>query len=479
MVSRITRIKLLPFFPLLVATLLAARAQGQETTSRPNILFLLADDLRPDTIAALGNPIIQTPNLDRLVRRGTVFTRAVSAYPICVVSRAEILSGRSRFHNGVSPPYSIKPQPGLTTWAEALRASGYHTWYVGKWDSGGRPTTRGFERTRGLFSSGGKAKRGQRDELGREITGYLGYVFQDDERHLFPEKGVGLTADTSARLADAAIDLIDGKPDKPYFLYVAFTAPHDPLITPPGYKGKYDPKDMRVPPNFLPQHPFDHGNFNGRDEKLWPWPRTEENVRTELALYYAVISDMDAQIGRIADSLERTGQLDRTIIIYTSDQGLAVGSHGLHGKQNMYDHTIGVPMVLAGPGIPQGERRRAQVYLRDLYPTTCELAGASIPPTVEATSFLPVIKDGTKAIHKYTFASYTDTQRMIRGDRWKLIRYPKAHKEQLFDLMHDPDELHDLSTDPKSQHVLEDLRAELDAWQDRMGDPLRKAKSSE
>jgi arylsulfatase A-like enzyme len=453
-----------------------ATAWGQEPKRRPNIVFLLADDLRPDTIAALGNPIIKTPHLDSLVRRGTAFARAVSAYPICGVSRGEILSGRSAFRNGVCPPYSVQPLPGLTTWPEALRATGYHTWYVGKWDSAGRPTTRGYERTQGLFANGGKASRGEVDELGRKITGYTGWVFQDDNRRLFPEKGVGLTANISATLADAAITFIESKPDTPYFLHVNFTAPHDPLIMPPGYRGKYDPKDMRVPPNFLPQHPFDHGNYNGRDEQLWPWPRTEEHVRVELALYYAVISHLDEQIGRILDALDRTGQTNRTIVIFSSDQGLAVGSHGLHGKQNMYEHTIGVPMILAGPGIPSGDRRSAQVYLRDLYPTLCELADVPIPPTVEATSFAPVIKDGTKSIHKYAFAYYTDTQRMIRGDRWKLIRYPKVLKEQFFDVAQDPFELKDLSADPKYKDVVASLRAELEAWQDRIGDPLRQAK---
>ncbi|MHC4119987.1 MAG: sulfatase-like hydrolase/transferase [Planctomycetota bacterium] len=118
----------------------------------------------------------------------------------------------------------------------------------------------------------------------------------------------------------AAIRFIKRKPNKPFFLHVNFTAPHDPLLMPPGYEGWYDPKEIPLPPNFLPRHPFDHGNFEGRDGLLLPWPRTSKDVREDLAVYYAVISHMDEQIGRILEALEQTGQRDETIVIFTSDQ---------------------------------------------------------------------------------------------------------------------------------------------------------------
>jgi arylsulfatase A-like enzyme len=458
---------------LLLAPHVSATAREEGPKRRPNIVFLLADDLRPDTIAALGNPIIKTPNLDRLVRRGTAMTRAVSAYPLCVPSRAEILTGCSAFRNGVFPPFHVEPVKGLTTWPEALRGAGYHTWFVGKWHIAGRPTTRGFERSLGLFGPGVKSPPPQVDSLGRAVTGYTGWVFQDDDRRLFPEKGIGLTENISAAFADAAIAFIESRPDRPYFLHVNFTAPHDPLLVPPGYRGKYDPKAMPVLPNFLPQHPFDHGNFRGRDEQLWPWPRTEDDVRAELALYYAVISHLDAQIGRILDALERAGQSEKTIIIFSSDHGLALGSHGLHGKQNMYEHTIGVPLVLAGPGIPQGQRRDAQVYLRELYPTLCELVDVAIPATVEGSSFATILRDPGKRGHESTFAYFEDSQRMVRGARWKLIRYPKVQKEQLFDLAHDPFETKNLADEPRHAALITSLRTKLEAWQDQGGDPIR------
>ncbi len=450
-----------------------APAGGAEPQRKPNILFLLTDDHRADTIGALGNPLISTPNLDGLVRRGTVFTRALSPFPLCVPSRAEILTGCSGYRNGVLPPMHDQPTPGLVTWPEALRSAGYQTAWVGKWHISGRPRTRGYDRSLGLFSSGVRTPPPQFDTSGRVVTGYAGWVFQDDEGHLFPEKGIGLTPNISAEFADAAIALIEqSQRDRPFFVQVNFTAPHDPLYMPPGFEGRYKPADMPVPPNFLPQHPFDHGNFSGRDEELWPWPRTKQLVRNELALYYAIVTHLDQQIGRILDALERTGEADNTIVVFSADHGLAIGSHGLRGKQNMYEHTVTVPMIFAGPGVPKGERRNAQVYLRELYPTLCEMVGVEIPATVEGLSFAAIVKGQKQKLRDEAFGYFADSQRMIRGDRWKYMNYPKAKREQLFDLAQDPFELHDLSAAPQHSALRETLRKTLADWQVSVHDPI-------
>jgi arylsulfatase A-like enzyme len=437
----------------------------------PNVLLIVSDDQRPDTIQALGNPRIRTPNLDRLVASGTTFARAVSPNPHCVTSRAEILSGCSGFRNGVLPPASDRLDPGLVLWPEAMRRGGYRTWYVGKWHTEGRPTTRGYDASRGLFGMGGPTDAPGVDSLGRPVTGYVGWAFQSDEGAIDLGRGVGLTADTSAQIADAAIDLIRGGCDRPFFLHVNFTAPHDPLIAPhPAFR--YDPGVLPLPEDYLPEHPFDHGVADGRDELLWPRPRTPEIVRAELALYYAVISDLDAQVGRILAALDAAGRAGDTIVIFTSDHGLAIGSHGLRGKQNMYEHTVGVPLVIAGPGVPKGGRRRAQVYLRDLYPTVCELAGVAAPEGIDGASMARVLRGGEDRGHATIFGHYTDVQRMIRTDRWKLIRYPRIGREQLFDLAADPHETNDLAADPAHVGTLRALRADLEAHQKRLGDPL-------
>jgi arylsulfatase A-like enzyme len=305
----------------------------------------------------------------------------------------------------------------------------------------------------------------------------VGWVFQNDDGRLFPEQGIGLTPDISTRLADAAIEFLKRKSQQPFFLHVNFTAPHDPLLIPPGYQGKYDPNRMPLPPNFLPRHPFDHGNFSGRDEQLFAWPRTPEEVRREIAAYYAVISHMDEQIGRILAALRSTGQAERTIVIFTSDQGIALGSHGLRGKQNMYEHTVAAPLIVRGPGIPKSVRRSTQCYLRDLYPTVCDLAGIEIPKSVQGRSLLGVVRGQAETLYPEVFGYFTDVQRMIRTDRWKLIYYPQIGRRQLFDVIADPQEQHDLSEAAPHVAVRDGLCSKLAAWQDDVKDPAPRAAS--
>lgn len=442
----------------------------------PNILFLLSDDQRPDAIAALGHPVLETPHLDALVRRGTTFTRAHSPNPICVSSRAEILTGTRGFDNGVCPPFSSQFADDVPLWPAVLRDAGYQTWYVGKWHTSGRPSTRGYTESLGLFSSGGgKYWQDHLDFKGIPVTGYRGWIFQTDDRRLFPEKGVGLTADISREFADAAIAFIERPSPKPFFLHVNFTAPHDPLIMPPGFETTYPLADIPAPPNFRPEHPFDHGNLRGRDEQMLPWPRTREAVRENLAMYYRVISHLDQQIGRILQALEDSGQAENTVVIFSSDHGLAVGSHGLMGKQNMYEHTVRVPLIMAGPGIPRNETREALVYLRDLFPTTCDLADVPVPDSVQGRSLTPVLRQADTEFREYAFGYYRDVQRMVRDDRWKLIWYPQAHREQLFHVAVDPHELHDLSASAEHEQTRARLRTALRRWQQRVGDPLADA----
>jgi len=450
--------------------------------NRPNFLVLVSDDQRPDTIGVLGNPIIQTPNLDRLARSGMIFTRAVCPFPLCVPSRAEILTGTSALENGV--PFKAGQLQGrtgrmrsdLVFWGDAMRSGGYHTWYCGKWMNDGSPKTRGYDETSALFSSGGAGPAGKQPRYnrnGRLITGYRGWTFKTNDGIPELNKGIGLVGETSRYIADGAIALLGREIDRPFFLHVNFTAPHDPLVIPPGYKDKYNPARIPLPRNFASQHPFDHGNAKGRDEQLLPLPRTKNDIRDQLAAYYAVIDDMDTQIGRILQKLKETGRSDNTIIIFTSDHGLAIGSHGLLGKQNMYEHTVGVPFIIAGKGIPKGARSSALIYLRDMFPTTCELADIAVPSTVTAQSFAPSLRGEKPSPSRQTaYAYFYDSQRMIRTDRWKLIFYPQLKSYQLFDLKNDPHELHDLSRDTAHTDRLNQLRRQMEQWFRSRGDTV-------
>jgi len=436
---------------------------------RPNVLLLVADDQRPDAIAALGNLHIQTPNLDELVQRGTVFTRATCAHPLCYPSRAELLTGCTGFRNGTFS--ELKLNADVPLWPQAMRDAGYRTCYVGKWHTAGRPSNVGYAECDGLYGSGRRLAENYVDFRGRPATGFGGWQFQTDDGQRFPEKGIGLTPNISSEFADAAIRLIEEKDDRPFFVHVNFTAPHDPRIWPPGYEKKYDASKLPLPANFRPEHPFDHGNLRGRDELLLPFPRTAEDVRQELACYYAVISHMDEQIGRILKALDDVGQRDNTIVIFTADHGLAIGSHGLVGKQNMYEHTINVPLIIAGPNIAAGHRRAAQCYLRDLFPTICELANVPAPQ-VDGRSLTPLVHGEKDEIYPFIVGYFQDSQRMIREGNWKLAWYPKIDRWQLFDLANDPHELRDSIDDNSQKDRVADLRGKLLDWLKEHGDPI-------
>lgn len=462
------------FSLFLVALVFAAPGQAAD---RPNFLVLVADDLRPDALAALGHDQLRTPHLDALARRSLVFQRAYCSYPICVVSRGEMLTGRHAWENGIDGLEGRSFREGQVYWAEALRQAGYETWHVGKWHVPGRPSQRGYTAVAGMFGSGGGKlwREGQTDPRGFPITGYTGWIFQsEDGREKFPEFGVGLTPEISEHFADATISLLEGASETPWFCHVNFTAPHDPLLPTPAAMDRWRGKDIPVPPDFLPEHPFDHGNFDGRDERLLPRPRTEESVQELLRHYYSVVEDLDLAVGRILAVLEASGQAERTFVVFTSDHGLGVGSHGIAGKQNQYEHTAKVPLFVAGPGIEPG-RSDAMVYLRDLYPSTCELADAAIPGTVTAESFAAVLTGGRSDHRDAVFGCFTDTQRMVRTeDGWKLVHYPQAGKWQLFDLSEDPLERNDLmesgGTEPHPKFA--ELRLRLEQWRKEVGDPL-------
>jgi arylsulfatase A-like enzyme len=226
---------------------------------------------------------------------------------------------------------------------------------------------------------------------------------------------------------------------------------------------------MALPKNYLPQHPFDNGEMTVRDERLAPWPRTEPEVRRHLHEYYAAISGMDFHVGRLLAALKDLGLAQNTIVVFSADNGLAVGSHGLMGKQNLYEHSAGVPLIVAGPGIRPG-RSPALVYLMDLFPTICELAGVAVPPGLDGRSLKPVLDGKRPGIRDTVFLSYGKVQRAVRDARWKLLRYPRVGKSQLFDLRADPEETRDLSADPAQAERVAGLTEELRRWQRQLGD---------
>jgi arylsulfatase A-like enzyme len=259
-------------------------------------------------------------------------------------------------------------------------------------------------------------------------------------------------------------------------MYVAFNAPHDPRQSPKEYVDMYPLEHVAIPDNFLPEYPFkdDIGCAASlRDERLAPFPRTTYSVKVHRQEYYAIISHLDAQIARILAQLEETGQAENTYIFFTADHGLSVGQHGFMGKQNMYDHSMRPPLMVAGPGVPKGKRKKMEVYLQDIMPTAIDYAGGEVRQWVEFNSLRPFIEDKqTDSNYPEIYGAYMDLQRMIRVDDYKLIVYPNAGVIKLFDLINDPSEKHNLAAASGAQDRIRIMFRKLQELQVEMGDTL-------
>jgi len=278
---------------------------------------------------------------------------------------------------------------------------------------------------------------------------------------------------SSTLYANEAIKYLEqAKTDKPFFLYVAFTAPHDPRNPPVEFREMYYRDRPPLPDNFLSEHPFRNlpNPVAGRDEGLATWPRTEEVISDQMCEYYGLITQLDQQVGRVLTALEKSPHSKNTVVIYTADHGLAMGSHGLLGKQNVYEHSMHCPLIIRGPGIPQGESF-AQTYILDLYATICDFAKIEKPKNIDSKSLVPIIEGKTDKVRESIFLPYQNNQRAVTDGRWKLHRYPRIDHQLLFDLKNDPHEMHNLANDPKHQVQLESMQALMDDWREKLGDP--------
>ena len=447
--------------PRLLSALLAVTV-SLSAAPATNVVFIFADDQRADTIAALGNPVIKTPNLDRLVKRGVAFTRAYmqggNGGATCVPSRAMLLSGRSLAQ---IDERLLKHQ----TWPNAFGAAGYATFATGKWHNGPPSISKSFQQAKALFV-GGMANPLKAPTSDMLPTGKL-TPSKISPKHLCEEA----TDETLAFLKSQ-----DGK--KPFFSYLAFDGPHDPHIVPEGFPIDYAPASIPLPPNFLPQHPFDNGEMVVRDEQLMKWPRPEADVKTMLAEYYRYVSFLDVQVGRVLDAVDASPFAANTIIVYAADSGVARGSHGLIGKQNLYEHSMRVPLIVAGPGIAADKRSDAMCYLFDVLPTLGKLCGVTAPKDSQGSEFSAVLKDPSKPARPFLMFGYKTIQKALSDGRWKLIRYPHVDRTQLFDLQSDPYETKDLSALPEHAERIKTMLAKLgtEMKADGDNDPLTAAK---
>lgn len=458
-------------FSLWIACLLTVSAAADD---RPNILYIFADDQAFDTIAAHGNQEIQTPHLDSLVREGLTFSHTYNqgswSPAVCVASRAMLNSGRFVWKaQKVHGKMEQERQAGRF-WSEHMKKAGYDTYFTGKWhvQANARKAFDFVQHVRG-----GMPNQTPEGYHRPAADGSDPWSPSDPKFGGFWAGG----KHWSEVVGDDAVEFLGqaAKREKPFFMYIAFNAPHDPRQSPQEYVDRYPANKIDVPESYLPLYPEREEMGSGeklRDEYLAPFPRTEHSVQVHRQEYYAIINHMDDQIGRILNALEESGKADNTYIFFTADHGLAVGHHGLMGKQNMYDHSVRVPFLVKGPGIEGGTQNKTPIYLQDVMPTTLELAQIEKPDHVDFHSLLPLLRGEEATPYDAIYSCYLDRQRMITTDGYKLIYYPKAKKLKLFNLEDDPQEIKNLADDPAQKERIAKLLEKLRDWQEKTGDSL-------
>lgn len=445
------------FLLFFIAVFTSRSLEAQTVQRAKNILIIYSDDQSYRTIHALGNSEIHTPNLDKLAHEGFSFTQShvMGGHQgaVCIPSRAMLLTGR--YLNRIPGDGGFIPD-SLISFPEILQAKGYSTFHTGKWHSDKASHNR-------IFKSGDRIFLG-----GMHFEGEGGQahpvVYHYDPSGQYPKESSWKSDTFSTQLyADAAIHFLESSEAKqaPFVCYVAFTSPHDPRTPPAKYEAMYPAGKISLPPNFMPQHPFNNGDLNVRDEQLLPHPRLPEDVKKQIALYYGMVSEMDEQLGRILNALQKAGLKENTLVVFAGDNGLAVGQHGLLGKQNLYEHTIRVPMIISGPGIPKNERSDAFVYLSDIAPTLYDYLHIKPPATTEAKSLMPVIMHQKKTVRPNIYNIYGHWSRSIKtADGFKLILYnvDGVLTTQLFNLKTDPWEMHNLASGMQYKNRIKKMR---------------------
>ena len=438
---------------------------NKKEAKKPNILFLLTDDQSFNTINALGNKEVSTPNMDKLVANGTTFTHAhimgSNSGAVCMPSRAMLMTGKY-VQNLAKVPGAI----GINdkTMPEVLKNAGYTTFETGKWHNERPAFAKSFTSGANIFM-GGMGNHLEVPLHNFDKTGKYSKneVFKEDKF-------------SSVLFREATIDFIKNKKDdKPFFAYVSFMSPHDPRMAPKEYQEKYNTASISLPKNFVPIHPFNNGELIIRDENLLGFPRTEQGVKEEIASYYAMISEVDNNIGKIVKALEESGEAENTIIIFAGDNGLAAGQHGLLGKQNLYDHSVRVPLIISGPGIKKGVRTESLVYLNDVFPTIADMVGTEKPATIDGTSLMPILENPENTVRESVFFMYKNFQRGVRTKDWKLINYLVEGKKttQLFEIKKDPLEMNNLANNPDYKDKVNEMTVLLQDWINKSGDKVQ------
>ncbi len=449
-------------------------AKGEK---KPNILFILSDDQPLSALSYMGSQA-DTPNLDALINRGVFFKKAyyagAHAIAVCATSRTMFHSGKQLLK---AAEIDITGKSDIdNAWSRRFSRGGYKTYFSGKWHVGVFKPEQVFDQV--VNVRGGMPSY-------KQIGFKKGYGYNRPMQDIQDEWQAWNTnlgghweggIHWSEQLAMNAKKFLKQteKHTEPFFMYLSFSAPHDPRQAPKAYLDKYPLKKVEVPENFFKAYPYVNprsirkNSVPIRDERLAPLPRTEYAIKVHRREYYAILDHMDAQIGRILQELKKSEEADNTIIIFTSDNGLALGEHGFLGKQNLHEHSIKMPLIIAGPGIPEGKTIETPVYVQDIVPTALELAGILTNKGIEFKSLVPLIRGTKEKLYSHIYAAYKNFQMMVSDGRYKLIYYEKAKKMLFFDLETDPFETNNLAGKREYFDLQKKLESKLHPWRKKV-----------
>ncbi|MBI2823846.1 MAG: sulfatase [Planctomycetia bacterium] len=453
--------------------LASSTAAAEPASAKLNVLFIASDDLN-NRLACYGDPLVQSPNIDRLAKRGMRFDRAYCQFPLCNPSRASFLTGLRPDTTGVleNATHFRKNVPDAVTLPELFRKNGYFVARVGKLFHYGVPAGIG---TSGLDDP----------QSWQEIVNPRGRD-RDDEDKIFtirPGSGFGATLSwlaaegtddeqTDGRGADAAVRLLEQHRDEPFFLAVGFYRPHTPYVSPKRYFGLY-PLDKIM----LPREPSDD-----RDDIPAPaltvkpphYGISEELQRQATEAYFASITFMDAQVGKLLDAVDRLGLADKTVIVFLSDHGYHLGEHGLWQKQSLFEQSARVPLVIAAPGMKaKGQVCERLAELVDVYPTVADLCGLTAPANLAGRSLKPLVDDPSQPGKGAAFTQVRRVEkqgekegyflgRSVRTDRWRYTEWDEGRRGiELYDHQKDPQEIHNLASEPAAADTVKQLQTVL------------------
>jgi len=426
---------------------------------KPNIIFLLTDDQRWDTMGCMGNTIIQTPNMDKLASDGVLFKNMFVTTSICCVSRASIFTGcYARRHKIVDFKTDFSEQALAQTYPILLKNAGYYTGFIGKYGVGNNLPADEFDYWRGIP---GQPVYEQKDENGQPI--HLTHI-----------------------MGDQSLDFLSACPkDQPFCLSVSFKAPHvqdrDPrqFIYDPAYKDMYKETTIPVPKTADPKYYDSFPDFfKANNEARIRWDirfSTPEKFQESVKGYYRLLFGVDVVIGRIREALEEQGLADNTIIVLTGDNGFYLGEHGLAGKWYGHEESIRVPLVVYDPRLPErlrGQVREEMALNIDIAPTFLSMAGLAVPETMQGRDLAPLMKNEQPEWRDEFFYEHLFDHKTIPKSegvvtkRYKYMRYFEQAPvyEELYDLKTDPFEEKNLAGDPEFDAVLQQLRKKCDSY---------------